>query len=429
MAFKLRQLSRALRAKWRRGSHHLPTRPPPAGLGRKRTMIDPDLDDVITKGAKTDTYPAPGSARPHTPTAASGIGSYTYDANGNRKTDPTYSYTYTVENLLAVLKQGATTILQNTFDGDGQRLVRVVGSTTAHCVGATYEVNPSTWVATLYCLCNGRPVAMKQGSTITYLHHDQLGSMVSATSSAGLEVAAARYWPFGSRRTSTGTLPTDRLFAGQTRDLGLDALYWSTYRYLDTTIGKFHTPDTIVPDPGNPQALNRYSYVLNQLLKFTDPTGHMVSMGDTGGGDVTSIYDPSTLTTTDASGPTSAVGTAADNVGDPSAPAGNSGGSQTSLASVVGPSQPSALEGPSVTASAGAATTPTTNGSGDTLVDVGVARIAAVGNPDTPLSSGLSTLSQSLDIVDLSLTGGLAVITGVAALASNPAAALVGEAF
>jgi hypothetical protein len=33
-------------------------------------------------------------------------------------------------------------------------------------------------------------------------------------------------------------------------------------------------PDTIVPGASNTQALNRYSYVLNNPLKYTDPTGH-----------------------------------------------------------------------------------------------------------------------------------------------------------
>lgn len=32
--------------------------------------------------------------------------------------------------------------------------------------------------------------------------------------------------------------------------------------------------DTIVPNPANPQNLNRYSYVLNNPLRYTDPTGH-----------------------------------------------------------------------------------------------------------------------------------------------------------
>lgn len=34
------------------------------------------------------------------------------------------------------------------------------------------------------------------------------------------------------------------------------------------------TPDSIVPDPTNPQSYNRYSYVNNRPLNFADPTGH-----------------------------------------------------------------------------------------------------------------------------------------------------------
>jgi RHS repeat-associated protein len=45
-------------------------------------------------------------------------------------------------------------------------------------------------------------------------------------------------------------------------------------RYYDPEIGRFISPDTIVPDPYNPQCLNRYSYCLNNPLKYTDPSGH-----------------------------------------------------------------------------------------------------------------------------------------------------------
>ena len=39
-------------------------------------------------------------------------------------------------------------------------------------------------------------------------------------------------------------------------------------------LGRFISADTIVPNPTNPQSYNRYSYVRNQPLNFTDPTGH-----------------------------------------------------------------------------------------------------------------------------------------------------------
>jgi len=33
-------------------------------------------------------------------------------------------------------------------------------------------------------------------------------------------------------------------------------------------------PDTIVPDATNPQAFNRFSYVINNPIRYNDPTGH-----------------------------------------------------------------------------------------------------------------------------------------------------------
>lgn len=51
-------------------------------------------------------------------------------------------------------------------------------------------------------------------------------------------------------------------------------------RYHDPGLRRFISADTIVPDPNNPQSLNRYSYCLNNPLKYVDPTGHFVSQDD-----------------------------------------------------------------------------------------------------------------------------------------------------
>ena len=39
-------------------------------------------------------------------------------------------------------------------------------------------------------------------------------------------------------------------------------------------INHFIQPDSIIPNPANPQSLNRYSYANNNPLNYTDPTGH-----------------------------------------------------------------------------------------------------------------------------------------------------------
>jgi hypothetical protein len=168
------------------------------------------------------SYPTPGSARPHAPTSVSGLGSYQYDANGNRSSDPSgHSYSYDGENRLLSTSAGIT----NTFDGDGKRLIRVANGVTMYSIGEWYEFNPSTQQATVYYPFLGQPLAMRNGAdgNIYYLHHDHLGSLSQITTSSDGDQWAGRYWPFGGLRWSSGTLVSDRLFTGQTRDLGNDS--------------------------------------------------------------------------------------------------------------------------------------------------------------------------------------------------------------
>lgn len=45
-------------------------------------------------------------------------------------------------------------------------------------------------------------------------------------------------------------------------------------REYDPSLGRWLSADSIVPDPANPQSLNRYSYVSNNPLRYVDPSGH-----------------------------------------------------------------------------------------------------------------------------------------------------------
>ena len=75
------------------------------------------------------------------------------------------------------------------------------------------------------------------------------------------------------------------LLTGQREETGL-GLYDYGARYYDPELGRFIQPDTIVPNPGDAQAFDRYAYVNNNPLKYTDPTGHCATL-DNGDADWT----------------------------------------------------------------------------------------------------------------------------------------------
>ena len=43
---------------------------------------------------------------------------------------------------------------------------------------------------------------------------------------------------------------------------------------------RFAQPDTVIPELHNPQALNRYSYIYNSPIYYSDPTGHRPIIDD-----------------------------------------------------------------------------------------------------------------------------------------------------
>jgi RHS repeat-associated protein len=60
--------------------------------------------------------------------------------------------------------------------------------------------------------------------------------------------------------------------------LDITGLYYYGARYYDPTIGRFVSADTVVPSASNPQTLNRYSYCLNNPLRYIDPSGNIVEI-------------------------------------------------------------------------------------------------------------------------------------------------------
>ena len=121
--------------------------------------------------------------------------------------------------------------------------------------------------------------------TYYYLFNDHLGSASTMTTTAGSVVHQARFLPFGGSRGWTSAPTTAWLDRGYTGHLHNDevGLIYMNARYYVPSLGRFASADTIVPDPTNPQQFNRFSYVLNNPILLTDPSGHCAynaSLGD-----------------------------------------------------------------------------------------------------------------------------------------------------
>ncbi|HEX9679788.1 MAG TPA: RHS repeat-associated core domain-containing protein, partial [Candidatus Saccharimonadales bacterium] len=140
---------------------------------------------------------------------------------------------------------------------------------------ANWQVSQPTTVhgVTKYYTHGGSRVAMRRGDALYYLSGDHLGSTSLTTDETGNIVSEVRYLPYGEERWASGATPTDFTFTGQRNEAGFGLMDYNA-RYYNPRVGRFVSPDTVVPEPSGSQGWNRYAYVRNNPLKYTDPSGH-----------------------------------------------------------------------------------------------------------------------------------------------------------
>jgi RHS repeat-associated protein len=240
------------------------------------------IGNILTRtGVDAATFTYGDTNHKHAVTQV-GTTAYTYDPNGNMTARGSDAFTYDYENRLTNASVGGVTTAY-TYNADSARVKKVVGSTTTYYVGNWYEVTNSSAI-TKYYYFGAQRVAMRTSAGVTYLHGDHLGS-TSATS--GAQPSSQTYYAFGKVRS--GSLPTDYTFTGQKNDAS-SALMFYNARYYDANIGRFVQADPIVSAPFNPQSLNRFAYVLNNPVRYIDPSGYYCKKpgpppGDDGDGD------------------------------------------------------------------------------------------------------------------------------------------------
>ena len=242
----------------------------------------------------TYSYAPSGSPLPHAVMSVSGSTistTFNYDPNGNQTAGLGRNITWTSYNMPASITLGTQTIsFQHDVDHQRVKQIAPTGATIyINAFGVSAELfgaGTSTPRWTDYLSVGNAKVGMRvidvSAQTVTkrYFHTDHLGSVAVITNEGGVVVERLSYDAWGKRRFPSGaddatgsiTSQTSRGFTGH-EELDSVGLVHMNGRAYDPLVGRMISADPTVPDPINAQAWNRYSYVGNDPLAFTDPSG------------------------------------------------------------------------------------------------------------------------------------------------------------
>jgi RHS repeat-associated protein len=147
-----------------------------------------------------------------------------------------------------------------------------------------HYVNAGGMVFALFTSRSGTLNGLPATST-SYFYKDQLGSIAVIADETGAVTERLAYDPWGKRRyinTTPGLPDTLDAIVGVNTDRGytehehLDevGIIHMNGRIYDPLMGRFMSADPIIQAPDNLMSFNRYSYVWNNPLNMTDPTGY-----------------------------------------------------------------------------------------------------------------------------------------------------------
>jgi RHS repeat-associated protein len=214
------------------------------------------------------------TANPANQYTAVGAVSPTYNANGNLTFDGTFNFGYDAENRL-ISAVGAGNTAAYTYDAQGRRKTRTVNGLTTVFVtdAANREVleydGTSGAIQRWYAYGLGSNDVLNQmnvaaATRATFLSDIQ-GSVIASIDSSSGTLTKIGYLPYGKSAGASGPFG----YTGQRIDPETNGLYYYRARKYHPTWGRFMQPDPI----GYAGGSNLYSYVGNDPLNYSDPSG------------------------------------------------------------------------------------------------------------------------------------------------------------
>lgn len=194
-------------------------------------------------------------------------GNMTRDRNGNQ-------FSYDAENRQTsyTLPGSQTSLAFYSYDGDGRRVKKTVGTTAT-----VFVYNIGGQLVAEYS--NAAPV----NSGLNYITTDLLSSPKVITDSNSVVLERHDYLPYGDSLDGYGTRGGNpeyggsrnrQEFTGHEKDEET-GLNFAQARQYSGSQGRFTSPDQLIASAsfGNPQSWNRYSYCGNDPINYVDPSG------------------------------------------------------------------------------------------------------------------------------------------------------------
>ena len=184
-----------------------------------------------------------------------------------------FTYAADDQRIKTVRKQNNVIVDTKYFFGDYEKYINPGVTRHLH-----YILTPSG----LSCIVE------RIGSTDTYhyTYTDHLGSILTVTNSSGIVEYEQNFDAWGRNRNATTwaysniAIAPEWLYRGFTghEHLKVFGLINMNGRLYDPIVGRMLSPDNNVQMPDYTQNHNRYSYALNNPLKYTDPDGEVIQL-------------------------------------------------------------------------------------------------------------------------------------------------------
>jgi RHS repeat-associated protein len=271
-----------------------------AGIGNVISKSDVGAYDYGTAQPGCTYY---SNSQPHAVRKV-GANIYCYDANGNMISRSGAAVTWSTYNYPLTINQagGNSSTFSYGADRNRYRTISLEGGVTEDKLeiagGAFEKVASGSSIQYRHNIqVSGKVVAVLTRNATTsapatlvsskslYLHDDHLGSLDVITDQTNAVVLRTTFDAWGKRRGSAWesspsaadkaaiATATRKGYTGHQQIDNLNLVHMNG-RVYDPVIARFLSADPIIKNPYHSQAFNRYSYVLNNPLNSTDPTGN-----------------------------------------------------------------------------------------------------------------------------------------------------------